>query len=241
MPLVEIAREESLPIRAVLGGVEAVKPVPDQFDLLLSLHALHHVEDLEPCIPVLLSGLNPASWIAIEDHVHHDDDAIRLWSALMDLATEEILPRYLFPATLERLGPDPSPAEGCGTGTSVNGLRGCFENRIEEARFVFLDILPFLIYLKFEKTPDAFRYSYHTVDFIQRALKRIAPERCEYLRLAGPKHPIRAATLSPSPPRTASRLMNLRELSGRELLDLTGRVLSELAFRGGRRFRKWRR
>ncbi|MBI4860299.1 MAG: class I SAM-dependent methyltransferase [Candidatus Riflebacteria bacterium] len=215
------AVRQGLPIDYACGGVAQLALADRSIDLAVALHALHHVPGLDSVVGRLFDAVRVGGHIFVDDHHSSSVALASFHAALMAWARQEIFPNY--PThPVDRSLPASSPNEDVSLGRTLPSLCRYFHVRSVSFRPVFLDTLPYLFYLKKNRSMEAYALSQELTADLGKILGEAFPWCVEYVTFTGRRGPDPARCSPPAspapglpdlaPPGVPTHLRRFREL-----------------------------
>jgi SAM-dependent methyltransferase len=185
----QYAMEQRVPVDYIACALGHVRFRPCSFDTVFGFHSLHHLPDMRASLQEVYTILKPGGCLAFDEHVQSHPEVDKVREQLMRWAMEEVFPQYQDPRTGAKstLPPGLSVNEDVGQAAILPEVERLFHIRHIEFRFVALDGLADMMYLKNERSMEARRTTADVVAVLNKVLKRCFPEAVEYATVIGQK------------------------------------------------------
>jgi SAM-dependent methyltransferase len=183
------ALEKQVPVDYIAAGLGYVRFRPSSFDTVFGFHSLHHLPDMRARLEEVYESLKPEGCLAFDEHVQSHPQVDKVRDSLMRWAMEEVFPRYqdARPKAKSMLPPGLSVNEDIGQATILPEVERLFHIKYIDFRFVALDGLADIMYLKNDRSTELIHAVTDVVEALNEVLKRSFPDAVEYVTVIGQK------------------------------------------------------
>jgi SAM-dependent methyltransferase len=202
------ARENSLCVDYICAGVTELQLAPACLDLVVSCHTLHHVPQLEEAMGRLFAWLRVDGRIFVDDHHASHPALYTYYRTLEKFIARELIPRGAS-RSVTGYHSGASANEDISLGQTLPALCRYFEPTALSTRPVLLDTMPFLVYMRNNRSVEAYRAVQQAMAILGELFTEALPWTVEYITFAGRRgpHPARQSSplAHPGPPPVAGQ------------------------------------
>jgi len=183
------AMEQGVPVDYICAGLGYVHFKSSSFDTVFGCHSLHRLPDVHTRLAEVHEMLKLGGCLAFDEHVQSHPQVDKVREMLMRWAVEEVFPRYqnTQEKPKSKLPSGLSVNEDVGQSAILPEVERLYFLRHVDFRFVALDGLAELMYLKSNRSAVSMRCASDVVTVLNEVLTRSFPDAVEYVTVIGQK------------------------------------------------------